>query len=108
MSGYAAALVQSIVALAGICALAAVLLRMAAGRGLGRVPRGRVLELVERLPLDARSAVCVVRAGGKAWLVGTNDGASPTLLAELDAGAIPEPEAPRARSFRELLGRPKV
>lgn len=105
-SGYATALVQSIVALAGVCALAVVLLRMAAGRGLGRVPRGRVLELVERLPLDARSAVCVVRAGGKAWLVGTSDGSSPTLLAELPTDAIPSPESPGPtprRSFRDLL-----
>lgn len=86
--GYAATLLQSIVALAGVCALAVVLLRVAAGKGLGRVPRGRALELVERLPLDARSAVCVVRAGSRVYLLGTSDGTSPNLLAELEAGTI--------------------
>lgn len=97
---YAVALVQSIVALAGVCALALVLLRFAAGRGLGRAPSGKVLELVERLPLDSRSAVCVVRAGEKMFLVGTADGVAPTMLGEVEPksfrGVLAEAEAAKA------------
>lgn len=106
-SGYGTALVQSIVALAGVCTLAVFLLRLAARRGLGRPPKGKGLELVERLPLDARSAVCVVRAGDRQYLVGTGDGAAPTLLAELPAapGALAVGATSEGtRSFRELLG----
>lgn len=105
-SGYASALVQSIVALAGVCAFAVVLLRFAAGRGFGRAPKGKRLELIERLPLDARSAVCVVRAGDKAWLIGTSDASAPTLLAELPASEpIVSGDALEAAKpgFRELL-----
>lgn len=106
--GYAVALVQSIVALAGVCALSVVLLRMAANRGFGRTPRGASMQLVERLALDQRAAICIVRVGERRLLLGVSDGDSPRLIAELDAPPAeevsiePAAEAPR-RSFRDLL-----
>ncbi len=103
--GYAVALLQSIVGLAGVCALAVVLLRLAASRGLGRAPAGKALQLVERLPLDARSSACLVKVGARTYLLGVADGSAPRLLAE-----IPESELMQSagvetttRSFREVL-----
>lgn len=103
--GYVGSLVQSIVALAGVCALAVVVLRMLAARGLGRAPRGRILSVVERMPLDARSAVCVVNVGDRTFLLGVADGSAPRLLAELDAAPVADasPESTPARTFRDVL-----
>lgn len=98
--GYAAAFVQSIVALVGVCALAVLVLRLAAKRGLGRSPVGRTMELVERLPLDHHASVCVVRVDGRRYLLGVSDRRAPRLIAEL--GDPHASEAP-VRPFRELL-----
>lgn len=86
-SGYVAALIQAIVALAAVCAAAALLLRWAAGRGLGRVGRGARLELVERLPLEPGAALCLVRVDGRDLLVGTAASRPPTLVLDLNRGA---------------------
>jgi flagellar protein FliO/FliZ len=52
----------------------------------GRRAARRVnLKLVERLPLDARRAICIAEVDGRRFLLGIGDGA-PTLLAELSAG----------------------
>lgn len=108
--GYAVALVQSIVALAGVCALVVVILRMLAARGLGRVPRSRTMQVVERLAVDPRSSVCIVAVGERRLLVGISDGAAPRLLAELETASALESstgdaEAPPPSRFRALLAR---
>ncbi|MCA9528566.1 MAG: flagellar biosynthetic protein FliO [Myxococcales bacterium] len=90
-AGYGLALVQSAVALVAVCLLAWVLLRWAARLGWGRAPRGGRVEVLERVPLDARRSLFVVRAGHRTLLVGVGDGAAPSLLGELDAaGAVPD------------------
>ena len=77
---------RAALALAAVLAVALISLRWLAKRGWrGRGGRsGRTLTLEARLGLDARRAVCIVRADGRRWLVGASD-AGITLLAELEA-----------------------
>lgn len=90
----AAALAQTLVALAAVCALAWWVLRWAARRGVGRSPAG-VVTVVDRVTLDPRRTLFVVRVAGKALLLGGSDGGL-TLLAELDPTTLPaDPAATR-------------
>ena len=101
--GYGAALLQALIALGVVTLLAWLVLRTVSGRrgpspGLGHV---RVLE---RIPLDARRALYLVRVGSRVLLLGGGDGAAPSLLAELDpedAQGLPQ----RRTAFDALLSR---
>ena len=83
-----------LLALAGVCTLALVVLRWLARRGVGRAgaPGARV-QVVERVGLDAQRALYLVRvsahgsAEGRLLLIGTGPGAAPALIAELSAPA---------------------
>lgn len=98
--GYGLALLQTLLALAAVCILAWVVLRWSARRGLG--VSGRRVKVLERVPLDARRALYLVRIGDRVLLIGGGDGASPNVLAELDPDELPElPEEPA--SFGALL-----
>jgi flagellar protein FliO/FliZ len=89
-----AALAQTLVALAAVCALAWWVLRWAARRGVGRSPAG-VITVVDRVALDPRRTLFVVRVAGKALLLGGGD-AGLAVLSELDPAALPQPDpAPR-------------
>lgn len=103
--GYGVALLQTILALAAVCVLAWVLLRWGARRGMGLgVSRGRV-RVLERVALDPRRALYLVRVGDKVLLIGAGDGAAPAVLAELDPADLP-PEAESARPvFADILRR---
>lgn len=93
VGGYGASLLQSLLALAAVCLLAWVVLRGVSARGLvGLTPlpgaRGpRRLEVVERLPLDGKRALWLVRADGRTLLVGTGEGGAPALLGDWDGGS---------------------
>ncbi len=100
--GYGIALLQSLLALMAVCILAWVLLRWASRRGLG-TGSGKRVKVIERISLDARRSLYLVEIGGKVLLLGAGDGASPTLLAELDPDAIPEPEP--GKKFADVLAR---
>jgi flagellar protein FliO/FliZ len=95
--------VETLVMLAGVAAL--VVLVLTAGRRLGMGRPGGPLELVGRLPLDARRAVYLVRVGETVYVVG----ASETGLSKL--GEIPKDgiELPKGetgpRGFRDVLAR---
>ena len=84
-----AALAQTLLALGAVCALAWWTLRWAARRGVGRGPAG-VIDVVDRVALDPRRSLVVVRVAGRALLLGAGDGPL-TLLAELDPAALPPP-----------------
>ncbi len=99
--GYGVALFQSLLALAAVCVLAWVVLRWSARRGLGGA--GRRVQVLERVPLDARRAVYLVRIGERVLLLGGGDGAAPSVLAELTPDELPEVEDPA--SFGELVAR---
>ena len=85
MSPVASYLVQTAVTLAGVAALAVVLLYGARRAGVGR-PSGP-LELVGRLPLDARRAVYLIRAGATIYVVGSSE-AGLVKLGELPGEAL--------------------
>ena len=79
---YAGALVQSLLALVAVCALAVIALRLLARtRGVGPAARGeRLVRVVERTPLDTKRALVVVDAGAERLLLGVGEEGAPTLL----------------------------
>lgn len=91
MESYLFEMVRALLALAGVCLLAWVLLRMLARRWghtrFGAKPGA--VEVLERVPLDARRALWLVRAGERVLLLGTGDGGAPALVAELDPAKVP-------------------
>lgn len=103
-TGYGAALLQSLLALLAVCILAWVVLRWVSQRGVG-LGTGKRVRVLERVPLDARRQLYLVEVGGKVLLIGAGDGSAPRLIAEVDPGALPEPEAPPGMSFAQVLAR---
>jgi flagellar biogenesis protein FliO len=89
IGGYLAQMLQALFALAGVCVLAWAVLRMLARRGFGvGAPRGPSgVHVVERIPLDARRALFVVRAGERTLLLASGDAGAPRLITELSADA---------------------
>jgi len=85
LGGYLAQMLQALFALAGVCALAWGVLRLLARRGIGlNAPRGPSgVRVIERIALDARRTLFVVRAGERTLLLGTGDGGAPQLITEL-------------------------
>lgn len=101
MSPLASYLVETLVTLLGVVALAVLVLYGARKLGVGRA--AGPLELVGRLPIDARRAVYLVRVGKLVYVVGASE-AGLTKLGELGADAIPAP-AEAAPKFADLLAR---
>ncbi len=94
--GGGAALAQSLLSLVAVCALAWFVLRAAARRGFGTRPGG-VLTVLDRVVLEPRRTLYVVRAGDKVLLVGSGEHGL-TTLSELDPATVappPDTEAPR-------------
>lgn len=100
--GYGWALLQAAISLLGVCVLAWLVLRWAAKRGYGVGKRGGRMEVLERLPLDPRRSLHLVRVGDKALVIGTGDGA-PTVLAEMPLDELPEAAVPEKKSFGAVL-----
>jgi flagellar biogenesis protein FliO len=103
---YASYIVQTLVTLLAVCALAFVVLHGARRLGLGR-PRGPI-ELVGLLPLDARRAIYLVKVAEQVIVVGASE-AGFTKLGELAAAELPPEVAPARRpagaAFGDVLGR---
>jgi flagellar biogenesis protein FliO len=74
-------LAQALCALALLGALVWVVRR--AGFGVFVPRKNRLLAVEERLPLDMRSALVIVRAEGKRLLLATSDSGPARVLAEL-------------------------
>lgn len=105
MGSYAGYIVQTLVTLLAVCALAFAILYGARRLGIGR-PRGPI-ELVGLLPLDARRAIYLVKVGGQVIVVGASE-AGLTRLGELSSAAVRElPAAPTGANggFADVLGR---
>jgi flagellar protein FliO/FliZ len=95
--------VETLVTLLAIVALAVVVLVGARKAGMGR--SGGPLELVGRLPLDARRAVYLVRVGSTVYVVGASE-AGIAKLGEVAESTLELPTQPsQGDSFREVLGR---
>jgi len=95
--------VETLVMLTGVAALAVLLLTVGRRLGVGR-PSGP-LELVGRLPLDGRRAVYLVRVGETVYVVGASESGL-TKLGEVEKDGLGRLEGEKVpRSFESVLGR---
>ncbi len=102
MSPYASYLVETFVTLLVVCAVAFVVLYGARRMGMGR-PVGSI-ELVGRLPLDARRSIVLVRVGAQVFLVGVGEGGF-TRLGKIPACDVPASAAQEPLRFSNALAR---
>jgi flagellar protein FliO/FliZ len=102
VSPTAAYLLETLVTLLGVVVVAVVVLVGAKRLGVG-APSGP-LELVGRLPLDARRAVYLVRVGENVLVLGSSE-AGLVKLSEVPRAELPAPVAAPTRSFGEVLRR---
>jgi len=105
--GYGVALLQTLFALGAVCVLAWVVLRWGARRGIGMGALGGRVRVLERIALDPRRALYIVKVGDRVLLLGAGDGGSPALITEIDPDTLP-PEAarkPTGEAFRDVLDR---
>ena len=102
---YGAQIVQGILALAAVCLLAWVSLRLWSRRLAGLGDRPGPLRVVARLALEPRRTLYVIDAAGKYVLVGAAEGGL-AMLGELDREAVDSAlaHAPPTRSLLALLG----
>ena len=100
MSPMAAYMVETFVTLVAVLAIAVVILYGARRLGLGR-PHGP-MQMIGRLPLDARRSVYLVRVADLVLVLGVSE-AGVTRLGEIDAKTIPAVPEPATRSFGEIL-----
>jgi flagellar protein FliO/FliZ len=103
-SGYGWLLLRTLLALAGVCLLAYVVLRFLSKRVYGAQAGGGLMRVVARLPLEPRRSLYLVEVAGRYLLVGTGENGAPTTLAEIDAATVKASaaEAPHP-SFLEVL-----
>ncbi len=95
--------VETLVMLLGVVALAVLLLSLGRRFGIGR-PSGP-LELVGRLPLDGRRAVYLVRVGETVYVVGASESGL-SKLGELPKDGVELPKGQTTdAAFRSVLER---
>ena len=99
MTPFATYIVETLVTLVAVVALAVLVLVSARRFGIGR-PLGP-LELVGRLPLEGRRAVYLVRVAGRIFVIGASE-AGLKKLGELDACAV-DLSTESKLSFRDVL-----
>jgi flagellar protein FliO/FliZ len=92
-------LALSFVSLGAVCIVAWAALKLLAGRGVGKAMGA--IRVVARCPLEPRRSLYVVEVAGRCFLVGVGDGPM-SMLAEVDASALPRARAPAPR-FAEVL-----
>jgi flagellar protein FliO/FliZ len=102
VGSYAGYIVQTIVTLLAVCALAFVVLYGARRLGIGR-PRGPI-ELVGLLPLDARRSIYLIKVGQQVIVVGASE-AGFTKLGELPADDVPAEAKAESAGFSDVLAR---
>lgn len=97
MTGY---VIQSLATLLGVVALAVLVLVGARRIGVGKTTGPLVL--LGRLPIDARRAIYLVRAGTHTYVLGGSE-AGLAKLGELNDQELPEPPASAPRTFSTVL-----
>jgi flagellar protein FliO/FliZ len=96
-------IVQTVVTLLAIVVLAVLVLYAARRLGVGRA--AGPLELVGRLPLDARRTVYLVRVAEKVFVLGASE-AGLSKLGEIPGDSFPpEPPTRTSSTFAEVLAR---
>jgi len=100
MSPTASYLVETFVTLLAVLAIAVLVLYGARRLGLGR-PHGP-MQLIGRLPVDARRSVVLVRVADQVLVLGVSE-AGITRLGEVDAQSIVTSPEPPTRSFADVL-----
>ncbi len=97
--------VRTLLALAGVCALAWVVLAALARRGigLGRAAGAARLQVVERLSLSPRRQLYLIRADERLLLVGSGEAGALTLIAELDGSRNLPPLAAQAAQAAQVV-----
>lgn len=95
--------IETLVTLLGVIALAVLVLYGARRLGVGR-PAGPVT-LVGRLPLDGRRAIYLVRVGKTVYVVGASEAGLAKLGEVPDVGLELETEVPAPATFKEVLAR---
>lgn len=95
--------VETLIMLTGVAALAVLLLTLGRRFGVGR-PTGP-LELVGRLPLDGRRAVYLVRVGETVYVVGASERGLEKLGELPKDGLVLPPAEPVGGSFGSVLSR---
>jgi flagellar biosynthetic protein FliO len=95
-------LALSFASLGVVCLVAYFALKLLAGKGIGKA--SGAVRVVARCPLEPRRSLYVVEAAGRCFLVGVGDGPM-SMLAELDAAAVPREVAPQAPRFADVLAR---
>ncbi len=101
MTPFATYIVETLVTLVAVIALAILVLVSARRFGLGR-PLGP-LELVGRLPLEGRRAVYLVRVAQRVFILGASE-AGLEKLGELDPNWVESSSEPKG-GFRDVLAR---
>jgi flagellar biogenesis protein FliO len=99
---YTGYLIETLVTLLAVCALAFLVLKGARGLGIGR-PTGPI-ELQGHLPLDGRRAIYLVRVGAQVFVVGVGEGGF-AKLGEIPASELPAAPAMHRAPFAETLAR---
>ncbi len=102
MSPLTSYLVETSVTLIAVIAIAVLILYGAKRFGVGG--SSGPLELVGRLPLDARRAVYLIRVGNVVYVVGASEGGM-SKLGEVDAEIVTASAPARAATFREVLAK---
>ena len=102
MSPYASYVFETVITLGAVSALAFVLLYGARRAGMGRATGG--IDLVGRLPIDAKRSVLLVRVAGRVLVIGASE-AGLTRLGELPVSELPVSGEAPAPAFGAVLRR---
>jgi flagellar protein FliO/FliZ len=101
LSSYGSYVLETVVTLLAVSVLAFVLLYGARRAGMGRATGA--IDLVGRLPIDARRSVVLVRVAGQVFVVGVSE-AGLTKLGELPASDLPTtPDGSAPSGFASAL-----
>ncbi len=95
--GYGLYLVQTLLALGAVCLLAWIVLRWGLKRVYGRGREGRLMRVVDRLPLEPRRALWVVEVAGRYLLLSTSEQGSAISLKSMGQGSTRRLKLPRPR-----------
>ncbi len=102
MPSYTGYILETLITLAAVCALAFLVLWGARRVGIGR-PSGPI-ELMGHLPLDGRRSIYLVKVAAQVFIVGVGEGGV-TKLGEIAAGDLPALTMTRGSTFSDTLAR---